>query len=44
MGRMKDRMLAGELYIAEDPDLAAACQVASRVRFLTATHLIDPVP
>jgi maltose O-acetyltransferase len=120
MGRMKDRMLAGELYIAEDPDLAAdfaraqeligrynrtlyaeqdvrddilrgligdlgegvhirppfyceygtrvsigagtffnydclmldvapvtvgaACQVASRVQFLTATHPIDPIP
>ena len=120
MGRMKDRMLRGELYIAEDPDLAAdfaraqelierynrtlyaeqdvrdgilreligdlgegvhirppfyceygtrvsigagtffnydclmldvapvtigaACQVASRVQFLTATHPIDPVP
>jgi maltose O-acetyltransferase len=120
MGRMKERMLAGELYIAEDPDLAAdfaraqelverynrtdhgeqderdrllrelighvgegvhvrppffceygtrvsigagtffnydclmldvapvtigaACQVASRVQFLTATHPIDPEP
>ena len=120
MGRMKDRMLRGELYIAEDPDLAtdfaraqelihtynrtapaeqakrdrilrelighvgdgvhirppfyceygsrvsigagtffnydclmldvapvaigAACQIASRVQFLTATHPIDPEP
>jgi maltose O-acetyltransferase len=120
VGRMKDRMLRGELYIAEDPDLAtdfaraqelihtynrtapaeqakrdrilrelighvgdgvhirppfyceygsrvsigagtffnydclmldvapvtigAACQVASRVQFLTATHPIDPGP
>jgi hypothetical protein len=43
-GSLPAAIAGGELYIAEDPDLAAACQVASRVRFLTATHLIDPVP
>ena len=38
MGRMNERMLRGELYIG------AACQVASRVQFLTATHPICPEP
>jgi hypothetical protein len=75
MGEIRERMLRGELYIAEDAESAAefgriqdllarvngvapgawdddvapvtigtACQIATRVQLLTATHPIDPEP
>ena len=57
MAEMRERMLRGELYIADDPEneaefavvldvapvtIGAACQIATRVQLLTATHPIDP--
>jgi hypothetical protein len=42
---MRERMLAGDLYLADDPEIAEAAavvQIGPNVQLLTPTHPVEP--